>query len=323
MIPLKEHVRLKTKCAVMDQTPIKTGGGAETTAPGNGAGPSAGVVRKKRVTQACDRCHTQHQPCDNGRPVCSSCEQAGAHSECTYLRVAKRRGPVKGTTDRSAERLLGALVLVHPRLVADVLDDVLAAPEGRAALALARDSKSAQQKSALLNAWNASALCRLVRDEGAFDDGAASRQPRSRPDERGEESGGSSRARKRRRVSERSGFTVAGSEEAASSSGDNVSASDDVSQQQRYRVPTAAEMEAAHAGEMASTVTDPGYNSARTGLQQGGEAFGFKTDVAPRSHQMLSDVGLSGMGSTELSNSLDGTSLDDAAADFMFRDSTW
>ncbi len=53
-------------------------------------GPKAEEDGRKRISKACDICYNRRHKCD-GKSPCRRCTDAAV--ECTYLRVAKKRGP--------------------------------------------------------------------------------------------------------------------------------------------------------------------------------------------------------------------------------------
>lgn len=80
-------------------------------------------LRPPRLTRswsrACDRCHVQHQPCDNAAPKCGVCERVGA--ECTYNRPIRKRGPRAGYTTQYGDRLWGLVLKANPEIEDTVL----------------------------------------------------------------------------------------------------------------------------------------------------------------------------------------------------------
>ncbi|KAI1491245.1 hypothetical protein F5X96DRAFT_693527 [Biscogniauxia mediterranea] len=70
--------------------------------------------KKRKASRACDRCNSQHQPCDNAVPKCSVCVRAG--TECTYNRPVRKRGPRSGYTGQNGERLWAIVLQAKPEL---------------------------------------------------------------------------------------------------------------------------------------------------------------------------------------------------------------
>ncbi|KAI0444295.1 hypothetical protein F4803DRAFT_512052 [Xylaria telfairii] len=77
------------------------------------------AAKKRKASRACDRCNSQHQPCDNASPKCSVCVRAG--TECTYNRPVRKRGPRSGYTGQNGERLWAIVLQARP----DIEDVVL------------------------------------------------------------------------------------------------------------------------------------------------------------------------------------------------------
>ncbi|KAI0150699.1 hypothetical protein GGR57DRAFT_504010 [Xylariaceae sp. FL1272] len=77
------------------------------------------AAKKRKASRACDRCNSQHQPCDNATPKCSVCVRAG--TDCTYNRPIRKRGPRSGYTGQNGERLLAIVLQARP----DIEDIIL------------------------------------------------------------------------------------------------------------------------------------------------------------------------------------------------------
>ncbi|KAH9897282.1 hypothetical protein F4778DRAFT_254317 [Xylariomycetidae sp. FL2044] len=71
-------------------------------------------AKKRKASRACDRCNSQHQPCDNATPKCSVCVRAG--TDCTYNRPIRKRGPRSGYTGQNGERLWSIVLQAKPEL---------------------------------------------------------------------------------------------------------------------------------------------------------------------------------------------------------------
>ncbi|KAK4236368.1 quinic acid utilization activator [Achaetomium macrosporum] len=115
--------------------------------------------KRKKASRACDFCHVNHQPCDNGKPKCSVCTK---HKKpCLYLRPTKRRGPQKGyrtalNTFRESAAAWGAVLGAIPGLDA-LIEGHLRANGGKAIIASIKDSN---QQDALIAKWQQSSVFR-------------------------------------------------------------------------------------------------------------------------------------------------------------------
>ncbi|KAI0396040.1 hypothetical protein F5Y17DRAFT_152445 [Xylariaceae sp. FL0594] len=84
-------------------------------------GSSRRAAKKRKASRACDRCNSQHQPCDNASPKCGVCVRAG--TDCTYNRPVRKRGPRSGYTGQNGERLWAIALRARP----DIEDVVIQA----------------------------------------------------------------------------------------------------------------------------------------------------------------------------------------------------
>ncbi|KAL2129933.1 hypothetical protein VTI74DRAFT_7097 [Chaetomium olivicolor] len=146
--------------------PTPSPGKAPPTAPpasdaGADAGSEAPVNprKRKKASRACDFCHVNHQPCDNGKPKCSVCTKH--NKPCLYLRPTKRRGPQKGyrtalNTYKESAAAWGAVLGAIPGLDA-LIEGHLRGSGGKAIVASIKDSN---QQDALIAKWQDSSVFR-------------------------------------------------------------------------------------------------------------------------------------------------------------------
>ncbi|KAK4150943.1 hypothetical protein C8A00DRAFT_36442 [Chaetomidium leptoderma] len=147
-------------------------GGGELPSPGNparanppasDAGADAGSEapvnprKRKKASRACDFCHVNHQPCDNGKPKCGVCTKH--NKSCLYLRPTKRRGPQKGyrtalNTYKESAAAWGAVLGAIPGLDA-LVEGHLRGNAGKAIVASIKDSN---QQDALITNWQQSTV---------------------------------------------------------------------------------------------------------------------------------------------------------------------
>ncbi|KAH8889735.1 hypothetical protein GQ53DRAFT_190591 [Thozetella sp. PMI_491] len=125
---------------------------------GSGAGEVAANPRKrKKASRACDFCHVNHQPCDNGQPRCSVCEK---HDKpCLYLRPTKRRGPQKGyrtalNTYKESAAAWGAVLNSIPGLDALIEGHLRSEKAGQ----LLKAIRDPGQQDGLIAAWQQSSV---------------------------------------------------------------------------------------------------------------------------------------------------------------------
>ncbi|KAB5576471.1 hypothetical protein GE09DRAFT_953673 [Coniochaeta sp. 2T2.1] len=113
--------------------------------------------KRKKASRACDYCHVNHQPCDNGKPRCGVCEKH--NKDCLYLRPTKRRGPQKGyrtalNTYKESAAAWGAVLGAIPGLDA-LIEGHLRTDSGRALL---KTIKDASQQDTLISRWQQSTV---------------------------------------------------------------------------------------------------------------------------------------------------------------------
>ncbi|KAK3292340.1 uncharacterized protein B0H64DRAFT_227103 [Chaetomium fimeti] len=132
-------------------------------APASDAGADAGSEapinprKRKKASRACDFCHVNHQPCDNGKPKCGVCTKH--NKPCLYLRPTKRRGPQKGyrtalNTYKESAAAWGAVLGAIPGLDA-LVEGHLRGAAGNAVVASIKDSN---QQDALIAKWQQSSV---------------------------------------------------------------------------------------------------------------------------------------------------------------------
>ncbi|KAK4181854.1 hypothetical protein QBC36DRAFT_608 [Triangularia setosa] len=127
-----------------------TGADAGSEAPAN-------PRKRKKASRACDFCHVNHQPCDNGKPKCSVCTKH--NKPCLYLRPTKRRGPQKGyrtalNTYKESAAAWGAVLDAIPGLDA-LIEGHLRGIAGKSMISAIKDSN---QQEALINKWQQSSV---------------------------------------------------------------------------------------------------------------------------------------------------------------------
>ncbi|KAK3987832.1 hypothetical protein QBC44DRAFT_294232 [Cladorrhinum sp. PSN332] len=113
--------------------------------------------KRKKASRACDFCHVNHQPCDNGKPKCSVCTKH--NKPCLYLRPTKRRGPQKGyrtalNTYKESAAAWGAVLDAIPGLDA-LIEGHLRGIAGKSMIAAIKDSN---QQEALITKWQQSSV---------------------------------------------------------------------------------------------------------------------------------------------------------------------
>ncbi|KAL1868968.1 hypothetical protein VTK73DRAFT_3429 [Phialemonium thermophilum] len=113
--------------------------------------------KRKKASRACDYCHLNHQPCDNGKPRCSVCER---HNKiCSYLRPTKRRGPQKGyrtalNTYKESAAAWGVVLGAIPGLDA-LIEGHLRGENGKLLL---KSVKDPAQQDVLIQRWQQSTV---------------------------------------------------------------------------------------------------------------------------------------------------------------------
>lgn len=117
--------------------------------------------KKRKASRACDRCNSQHQPCDNAIPKCSVCERAG--SDCTYDRPVRKRGPRTGYTAQYGERLWGLVLQANPAIEDTILQILSDRAHHDAATTNADYFKDNAHQTELVNHFNSSRLGKFVQ----------------------------------------------------------------------------------------------------------------------------------------------------------------
>ncbi|ORY65513.1 uncharacterized protein BCR38DRAFT_198993 [Pseudomassariella vexata] len=117
--------------------------------------------KKRKASRACDRCNSQHQPCDNAVPKCSVCERAGA--DCTYNRPVRKRGPRTGYTAQHGERLWGLVLQTNPGIEDLVLQLLANGTYGDTGISTADYFRNNDHQSELVKRFNESRLGRFVQ----------------------------------------------------------------------------------------------------------------------------------------------------------------
>ncbi|KAK4100878.1 hypothetical protein N658DRAFT_496965 [Parathielavia hyrcaniae] len=151
--------------AFSPQPPARTALAAAPPPPNN-TGADAGSEatpanprKRKKASRACDFCHVNHQPCDNGKPKCSVCTKH--NKPCLYLRPTKRRGPQKGyrtalNTYKESAAAWGAVLGAIPGLDALIEGHL----RGNAGKAIAASVKDSNQQDSLIARWQQSSVFR-------------------------------------------------------------------------------------------------------------------------------------------------------------------
>ncbi|KAK4126290.1 hypothetical protein N657DRAFT_632394 [Parathielavia appendiculata] len=124
-----------------------------------GSEAAANPRKRKKASRACDFCHVNHQPCDNGKPKCSVCTKH--NKPCLYLRPTKRRGPQKGyrtalNTYKESAAAWGAVLGAIPGLDT-LIEGHLRGNGGKAIVGSIKDSN---QQDALIATWQQSSVFR-------------------------------------------------------------------------------------------------------------------------------------------------------------------
>ncbi|KAK4204147.1 hypothetical protein QBC40DRAFT_250431 [Triangularia verruculosa] len=130
---------------------------ASDTGADAGSEPPANPRKRKKASRACDFCHVNHQPCDNGKPKCSVCTKH--NKPCLYLRPTKRRGPQKGyrtalNTYKESAAAWGVVLDAIPGLDA-LIEGHLKGSAGKGMITAIKDSN---QQEALITKWQQSSV---------------------------------------------------------------------------------------------------------------------------------------------------------------------
>ncbi|KAL7629154.1 hypothetical protein AAE478_000673 [Parahypoxylon ruwenzoriense] len=118
--------------------------------------------KKRKASRACDRCNSQHQPCDNAVPKCSVCVRAG--TECTYNRPVRKRGPRSGYTGQNGERLWAIVLQARPELEDIVLQVLRGGTFGTTGIPNLDYFKNNDNQAELVNRFNDSRLGRFLQN---------------------------------------------------------------------------------------------------------------------------------------------------------------
>ncbi|KAI0176460.1 hypothetical protein GGR52DRAFT_541075 [Hypoxylon sp. FL1284] len=118
--------------------------------------------KKRKASRACDRCNSQHQPCDNAVPKCSVCVRAG--TECTYNRPVRKRGPRSGYTGQNGERLWAIILQARPELEDVVLQVLRSGTYGNTGVPNLDYFKNNDNQAELVNRFNDSRLGRFLQN---------------------------------------------------------------------------------------------------------------------------------------------------------------
>ena len=119
------------------------------------------VSKKRKASRACDRCNSQHQPCDNATPKCSVCERAG--TECTYNRPVRKRGPRSGYTGQNGERLWSVVLQARPDIEDLVLQILRGGTYGNTGISNYDYFKNNENQTELVSRFNESRLGRYLQ----------------------------------------------------------------------------------------------------------------------------------------------------------------
>ncbi|KAI1198677.1 hypothetical protein F5X97DRAFT_298541 [Nemania serpens] len=125
------------------------------------------AVKKRKASRACDRCNSQHQPCDNAIPKCSVCLRAG--TECTYNRPVRKRGPRSGYTGQNGERLWAIVLQARPDIEDIVLQTLRGGTYGGTGVSNLEYYRNNDNQTELVNRFNESRIARFLQNEGSVD----------------------------------------------------------------------------------------------------------------------------------------------------------
>ncbi|RYP06767.1 hypothetical protein DL764_002964 [Monosporascus ibericus] len=125
------------------------------------------VSKKRKASRACDRCNSQHQPCDNASPKCSVCERAG--TECTYNRPVRKRGPRSGYTGQNGERLWSIVLQARPDLEDVVLQILRSGTYGNTGISNYEYFKNNDNQAGLVSWFNESRVGKYLEQGESAD----------------------------------------------------------------------------------------------------------------------------------------------------------
>ncbi|KAI3320135.1 hypothetical protein HD806DRAFT_248003 [Xylariaceae sp. AK1471] len=125
------------------------------------------AMKKRKASRACDRCNSQHQPCDNAVPKCSVCVRAG--TECTYNRPVRKRGPRSGYTGQNGERLWAIVLQARPDIEDAVLQALRGGTYGDTGISNLEYYRNNDNQTELVNKFNESRLGRFLQNGESAD----------------------------------------------------------------------------------------------------------------------------------------------------------
>ncbi|GAW20758.1 hypothetical protein ANO14919_102690 [Xylariales sp. No.14919] len=120
------------------------------------------AAKKRKASRACDRCNSQHQPCDNAAPKCSVCVRAG--TECTYNRPVRKRGPRSGYTGQNGERLWAIVLQARPDIEDIVLQALRRGTYGETGVSNLEYYRNNYNQTELVNKFNESRIARFLQN---------------------------------------------------------------------------------------------------------------------------------------------------------------
>ncbi|KAI1160492.1 hypothetical protein F5B18DRAFT_506675 [Nemania serpens] len=124
-------------------------------------------AKKRKASRACDRCNSQHQPCDNAIPKCSVCLRAG--TDCTYNRPVRKRGPRSGYTGQNGERLWAIVLQARPDIEDIVLQALRGGTYGGTGISNLEYYRNNDNQTELVNKFNESRIARFLQNGASVD----------------------------------------------------------------------------------------------------------------------------------------------------------
>ncbi|TGJ78697.1 hypothetical protein E0Z10_g10074 [Xylaria hypoxylon] len=125
------------------------------------------AAKKRKASRACDRCNSQHQPCDNATPKCSVCVRAG--TDCTYNRPVRKRGPRSGYTGQNGERLWAIVLQARPDIEDIVLQALRRGTYGDTGISNLEYYGNNYNQTELVNKFNESRIARFLQNGESAD----------------------------------------------------------------------------------------------------------------------------------------------------------
>ncbi|KAI8946716.1 hypothetical protein F4801DRAFT_593164 [Xylaria longipes] len=125
------------------------------------------AAKKRKASRACDRCNSQHQPCDNAVPKCSVCVRAG--TECTYNRPVRKRGPRSGYTGQNGERLWAIVLQARPDLEDIALQVLRGGTYGDTGISNLEYYRNNDNQTELVNKFSESRIGRFLQNGESAD----------------------------------------------------------------------------------------------------------------------------------------------------------